>query len=484
MKPQSDALILQTGDTQSLPFWKDKSWKHYPFAYKGAEEHFTLPSAIGWHPGCESQSWDIEAYVKAKESGKIYTFVYIYSYNAMGKLFGFNCRVLNVADISEKKRYVDRRYHFRPLPTLYKPPFDITEGNLDITYHPRGGSTDRWYPKKDPGGNLLPFEYHIEASNNPKSGTRVKLSVDLEALKPPLLDGGMDYHGMLTMFGQPYTFAFCLSPRVKVRGTLEIAGKTEHIEGVGKVGLQWAPKQFGSRNHPIKRIKHQYLGGHLSNGWDFGLWRQYDTLRYNRLLPFSGVFALFEDNTMATTNSYTFEPISYYQNRVWPKEAGPIFRTAPKNSYVTHAARLIVPEWDADLVISPVLEDNTQAVFVEYFFGPVEITGKIRGKDVYGVGFLEGTKLYHQDHEFIEMMRNTFKNLPDQAFAGNRAAIQRKLNNDLEEVLTAVQVGDKSRAKELLKADLEFISKNIKAEMTAAPAASLSDLCKDFMGRL
>ena len=237
MKPQSDALILQTGDTQSLPFWKDKSWKHYPFAYQGAEEHFTLPSAIGWHPGYESQSWDIEAYVKAKESGKTYTFVHIYSYNAMGKLFGFSCRVLNVADIAEKKRYVDRRYHFRPLPSLYKPPFAITEGNLDITYHPRGGSVDRWYPKKDPAGNLLPFEYHLEASSNAKSGAQTKLSVDLEALKPPLLDGGMDYRGTLTMFGQPNTFAFCLSPRVKVRGTLEIAGKTEHIEGVGKVGL-------------------------------------------------------------------------------------------------------------------------------------------------------------------------------------------------------------------------------------------------------
>jgi hypothetical protein len=269
-----------------------------------------------------------------------------------------------------------------------------------------------------------------------------------------------------------------------VRGTLEIAGKTEHIEGVGKVGLQWAPKQFGSKNKPIKRIKHQYLGGNLSNGWDFGLWRQYDTLRYNRLLPFSGIFALFEDNTMATTNNYTFEPISYYQNRTWPKEAGPIFRTAPKNSYIPYAVRLIVPEWDADLVITPVLEDNTQAVFVEYFFGPVEIAGKARGKEVYGVGFLEGTKLYYQEHEFIEMMRNTIKNLPDQAFSDTRVAIQRKLNNDLEEILTAVQVGDKSRAKGLLKADLEFISKNIKVEMTAAPAASLSDLCQDFISRL
>jgi predicted secreted hydrolase len=484
MKPESDALILQTGDTQSLPFWKDKSWKRYPFAYEGAEEHFTLPSAIGWHPGYESQSWDIEAYVKAKESGKIYTFVHIYSYNAMGKLFGFNCHVLNVADISEKKRYVDRRYHFRPFPTLFKPPFDIKEGNLDITYHPRGGNVNRWYSKTDSGGNVIPFEYHLEASGKGESGAETKLSVDLEALKPPLLDGGMDYRGMLTMFGQPYTFAFCLSPRVKVRGTIEIAGVTEHIEGVGKVGLQWAPKQFGSRNKPIKRIKHQYLGGHLSNGWDFGLWRQYDTLRCNRLLPFSGIFALFEDNTMATTNDYTFEPISYSKNRGWPREAGPIFRTAPKGSYIPQAVRLTVPEWDADLVISHVLDDNTQAVFVEYFFGPVEITGKVRGKEVYGVGFLEGTKLYHQEHEFIEMIRNTLKNLPDQAFIGARATVQRKLVNDLEEALTAAQVGDKSRAKGLLKNDIVFISQNIKEETIRAPAAGLSDLCRDLISRL
>ena len=145
---------------------------------------------------------------------------------------------------------------------------------------------------------------------------------------------------------------------------------------------------------------------------------------------------------------------------------------------------MIVPEWDADLVVSHVLEDNTQAVFVEYFFGPVEITGKVRGKDVYGVGFLEGTKLYYQEHEFIEMMRNTLKNLPDPAFVGKRSEIQRKLNNDLEEILTAVQVGDKSRAKELLNSNLAFISQNIKVEMTAAPAANLSDLCKDFINRL
>ena len=68
-------------------------------------------------------------------------------------------------------------------------------------------------------------------------------------------------------------------------------------------------------------------------------------------MPFSGIFALFEDNTMATTNDYTLEPISYCKNRGWPRGAGPLFRTAPKNHYVTHAARLTIPEWDADTCI-------------------------------------------------------------------------------------------------------------------------------------
>jgi predicted secreted hydrolase len=485
MEPEKgDALILQTGDTQNLPFWTDRSWKRYPFAYEGAEEHFTLPAAVGWHPGCDSQSWDIEAHVKAEESGKRYSFIYIYSYNRMGRLFGFNCRMLNVADISEKRHYVDRRYHFRPFPGLFRPPCDIKEGNLDITYHPRGRSIERWYAKRDSSGNLLPFEYHLEASSNGKAGARINLSVDLEALKPPLLDGAMDYRGMLTMFGQPYTFAFCLSPRVKVRGTLELGDKTENIEGIAKIGLQWAPDHFGKRNRPIKRIKHECFSGHLSNGWDFGIWRQYETMRYNRLMPFSGIFALFEDNTMVTTNDYTLEPVSYLKCPGWSKETKPIFRTGPKDHYVTHAARLTIPEWDADLVITPILEDNTQAVFVEYYFGPTEITGRVRGKDVYGVGFSEGTKLWYQEHELIKMMQNTLKNLPDQAFVGSRASVQRKLINDLEDALTAAQVNDKSRAKELLRGDLALISENIREEMIGAPAVSLSDLCRDLVGRL
>jgi predicted secreted hydrolase len=402
----------------------------------------------------------------------------------MGSLFGFNCRVLNISDISENRRYVDRRYHFRPFPTVFRPPFDIKQGNIDITYHPRGRVVDRWYPKTDSGGNPIPFEYRLEATSDGRAGARVALSVDIEALKPPLLDGGMEYRGMLTMFGQPHTFAFCLSPRARVTGTLEMDGRTEHIEGIGKVGLQWAPYNFGKKNHPLKRIKHEYFGGHLSNGWDFGMWRQYDTLRSNRLLPFSGIFALLEDNTMAATNDYTLEPVSYFKNRGWSKGTGPLLRTGPKGHYVSHACRLIVPEWDADLIISPVMEENTQAVFVEYYFGPTEITGTIQGKEVHGIGFKEGTKLWYEDYEMVQMMRSTLKGLSDEAFVGSRASVQRKLTNDLEEVLSAVLVGDKSRAKELLRGDLALISESIKEKTIGGPATSLSDLCRDFIDRL
>lgn len=244
MKPEErDHLILQAGDAQAFPYWKDKSWKHYPFACEGAQEYYTLPRCTGWHPGNESQSWTIWGHLKAEESGERYYFINIYNYNVAGKLFGFHWHLLLITDVSEKKRYVERRYHFRPLPSLFRPPFDIKEGNLDITYRPRGSSADRWYAKKDASGNLIPFEYRLEATGNEKSGDRMVLSVDLEALKPPLIIGGMDYRGKVTMFAQRDTFSLSLT-RFKMRGTLELSGKTEHIEGMAWAGLQWAPTSF------------------------------------------------------------------------------------------------------------------------------------------------------------------------------------------------------------------------------------------------
>jgi hypothetical protein len=41
------SVILQEGYVQSLPFWKERAWKHYPFAREGTEQHFTLPAAEG-----------------------------------------------------------------------------------------------------------------------------------------------------------------------------------------------------------------------------------------------------------------------------------------------------------------------------------------------------------------------------------------------------------------------------------------------------
>jgi hypothetical protein len=473
-------LILQTGEIQSLPFWKDKSWKHYPFAYKGTEEHYTLPAAEGWRPGNESQSWTIEGHVKAKESGKRYAFINVYNYNVMGRLLGFHWRLFQVTDIAENKRHTDRRYHFRPFPDLFKPHFTIKEGNLDLTYHPRDGGTDRLYTKQDSSGNLIPFEYRLEASCIEKSGERVNLSVDLEALKPPMVLGAMDYYGKVTMMGQPDTFSLSF-PRFKISGTLDLSSRVEHIGGIGWAGLQWAPKHFGKKNHPLRRIKHQIYFVHLSNGWDFNFWRQYDTFRCNRVIPFSGISAVLEDNRMATTNNYSLEPISYYRN---PGSAKPLLRTAPKTHYYTHAARLTIPEWGADLTISPILEDNTTGLFVEYLIASTEITGKIRGKEVYGVGLTEHTKIWYENYELVRMIQNTLKNLPDKAFVEDREHTQRKLINDLEEVLVFAELGDESRARNLLGADLEIISKKLREDEIKGPTARPSTICRDLMNLL
>ena len=474
------SVILQEGYVQSLPFWKEKSWKHYPFAREGTEQNFTLPAAEGWHPGHQSQSWTLEGHLIARESGRRYAFINVYNYNVMGKLLGFHWSLLHVTDVTNGKSYISRAYHFRPFPDLFKPPFNIEQGNLAITYRPRGARANIWRTKKDANGNLIPFEYRLESFSTDRSGELVGLMLELEAVKPPMVLGAMDYKGKVTMIGQPDTFSLAF-PRFKLRGTIELPGKMEKVEGIGWVGLQWAPKHFGSKNHPLRRIKHQIYFVHLSNGWDLSFWRQYDTFRCNRLLPFSGITALLEDNTMTTTNNYSFEPISYFRN---PGTARPLLRTAPKTHYYTHAARLTIPELDAELVISPLGENNTCSLFVEYLIASTEITGRVRGKEMYGVGLTEHTKIWYEKQEYVTMIRNTLTNLPDKCFLGERHAIEKKLLNDLEEVIAAAEVGDRPRAKQLLANYTQLVSRSINEAVIPKPVANLTCLCKDFIARL
>jgi hypothetical protein len=82
------------------------------------------------------------------------------------------------------------------------------------------------------------------------------------------------------------------------------------------------------------------------------------------------------------------------------------------------------------------------------------------------------------------MIRNTLSNLSDEGFNGERQPIETKLVNDLEEVLAAAEVGDRSRAKQLLEHYSQLISKSIREEVIPKPAANLSCLCRDFMARL
>jgi hypothetical protein len=198
-------------------------------------------------------------------------------------------------------------------------------------------------------------------------------------------------------------------------------------------------------------------------------------------LPFSGITALLEDNTMTSTNNYSFEPISYFRN---PGTARPLLRTAPETHYYTHAARLTIPEFDAELVISPLGENNTCSLFVEYLIASTEITGRVRGKEVCGVGLTEHTKIWYEKQEYVMMLRNTLANLPDKAFLGERHAIEKKLVNDLEEVIAAAEVGDRPRAKQLLVNYTQLVSKSINEDVIPKPVANLTCLCHDFMARL
>ncbi len=82
------------------------------------------------------------------------------------------------------------------------------------------------------------------------------------------------------------------------------------------------------------------------------------------------------------------------------------------------------------------------------------------------------------------MLRNTLANLPDKAFLRERPAIEKKLLNDLEEVIAAAEVGDKTRAKQMMVNYTQLISRSINEAVIPKPAADLTCLCRDFLARL
>jgi predicted secreted hydrolase len=103
------------------------------------------------------------------------------------------------------------------------------QGSLDLKHITQYG-TDYMRSKKDPNGNLVPFEYEFETNHSD-----MHIKAELKSLKPPLLVGESGY---VPIGSSGYSWYYSLT-RLEVNAVLTYEGITEKISGLGWMDHQW-----------------------------------------------------------------------------------------------------------------------------------------------------------------------------------------------------------------------------------------------------
>jgi len=326
-----------------------QDWKTYPYQQQGSV--LTFPDDEGYHPGEVVEWWYTNAHVTGDSSGKKYSFMLTYFYYP---LFGFSgFRIFNISNDSDGGFYQETQPC--QYPTLSQDHLEIkaTVGLLGLTQ-------EKWETLKDTGGNLIPFQYHIEAASGDGA-----IDVSYNTLKRPLMVGetGFLYQGITG-----YTYYYSQT-KLEVSGTLTLQGITEPVSG-----FAWLDRQWGQFN-PSTGEQYAWFSMQLSNGLDLNLWNIFNT---KNQIPDTSTYRFCSiyknDSSSSTIDSFKLERLNY--------------------SYTTDGTRCYDQQWhltfdSVDLIITT--RDSSHEVFFpfRFFEGTTDITGTVGGVPVTGVGFAE-----------------------------------------------------------------------------------------------
>jgi len=103
---------------------------------------------------------------------------------------------------------------------------------------------DHWYTKADDHG-LRPFQYTLVVGGDSQQDSKpMKLAVDMDCLKQPLIVGG---DGFLDLGGYGFSFYYSLT-KLAVTGTIMVHGIAEEVTGCAWIDHQWG--NFFDKNQP------------------------------------------------------------------------------------------------------------------------------------------------------------------------------------------------------------------------------------------
>lgn len=338
-------------------------WNQYP--YYPSNSLISFPLDEGMHNEEPIEWWYTNAHFVGLTTGHEYSMMLTYfAFDSLG-FDGF--RILNLKD--ETTNEFNTSTEFLTFSVM-------ATDHLEIEAKKFGSNTEYWYTKKDSVGNLLPFQYHIEA-NSLMVG---EINLDMNMVKPPLIvaDSGYLDQGIVN-----YTYYYSQTG-MNVTGAITFGSTTEAVQGTG-----WIDRQYGSFN-PDTGEAYEWFCLQLSNGMDINLWNIFDVT-----------------NTIPENNKYRIASIYIDENT--SKTISDFEITRPKFAYANLSGNCYANEWhftsdslDIDLVISLASSNDEVPIPFKFLEGSTSITGTINGDAVTGKGFAELLhRYYNPDMNFV-----------------------------------------------------------------------------------
>ncbi|HZR82334.1 MAG TPA: hypothetical protein VFD92_14670, partial [Candidatus Binatia bacterium] len=150
------------------------------------------------------------------------------------------------------------------------------------------------------------------------------------------------------------------------------------------------------------------------------VWEQFDSVRGDRLFPFSGVTAQGPDGEVRATTDFHVERISFVRDPRVIRTRRPL---APGAAWLTDRFHLTVRDWSLSLTSEPLVPAPAHRMPVEYWNGPVRLIGQFAGRPVSGFGFHERSKLWYRPHDLVFVLRETLRHLPTTGTTGREPQV-------------------------------------------------------------
>jgi len=254
---------------------------------------------------------------------------------------------------------------------------------------------DHWYTKTN-GQDLLPFQYTLVVGGDSQQDSKpMKLIVDLDCLKKPLIVGG---DGVID-FGN-YDFSYYYSfTRLIVTGTITVHGYTEKVLGNAWIDHQWG--NFVNQNPPPKGLTmtYEWFSIQLNDKREIMVGDAWDRETGQKIdQSYTGGLNLHNsDGSSELLKDYTITPQAF-----WDDTSDHRFYSS--QWHITEISKSI------DLTVNPVFLDQVMRLkenypllrqFLEELFpgacfweGVCTVSGTVNGISVNGKSYVELTHSY------------------------------------------------------------------------------------------